>query len=429
MSRILRERKSVRAAYPITLPSLPRGTAPAEFKAHQPQDGPAYVQAARSRAARSIFQQSLDIRQGAGPTDIATYVNNRQEIGKNWSSLDVHSKRTVLLADHGVHLYAAGKVGPALMNELDELLAKSAEARREYAAFLRRDRSIDVGKSNTLQGLQASLLFLEEARVELAHAALDDGAVRHDVQVALETRHQLDLATAGATVKVLEKLMSSSALQAPRLVNNAMARRVRAPVRWADSAFEALSSLDRMGALVESRYQQGYLADASWHVQTRVIRLRCLCAEFTMTRALGLPKDNGSPTPEDIDTAYRDLMVTPQLRPGHVPLALQLAMWVAFIRGNSLPHLGAQMSVAMRDIAEIGQFDGRGNARVAIEDAAYQKLSTMIAGHGYNFGAMEIVDQGSPVGLLLDGHSAGAFGRWSTWVRGTRPAVERPETR
>ncbi|WP_137772017.1 MULTISPECIES: hypothetical protein [unclassified Microbacterium] len=416
MSRILRERMSVWGAYPRAAPALLKKEG-ASFKEHQPQDGPPFVQAARSREARSLFQQSLDIRQGAGVTDIDTYSRNRAKLDDVLSSLDLHSRRTILLADHGVHLYAAGKVGPSLSSVLDAQLQESSKARVEYAVFLMRDRSIEIGKSNTLSALQASLVFLDEARHELRHAVLDDGTSRREYQVELETRHQLDLATAGSTVKVLEQIMSNSRLQKPGSVNQAIVRRVRAPMQWADAALGALSELDKMGALVESRYRDGYLADASWHVQTRVIRLRCMCAEFTMQRALGLPAHDNSPTPEGIDIAYRDLVTTKQLTENNLPLVLQLTQWVAFLRGNSLPDVGASIAIALRKVEELSQFSPAGNARVAIDDVGYQKLSRRIKDASYDFGGLDRIDRASPVGTLFEAHSGGYFGRWLTWAK------------
>jgi len=386
---------------------------------------PAIVDGANP-AVRNLFQSSLDIRKGGDAGAVDTYIRERKAIGEQWKGLSLDNRHSVLFADHGVHFYVAGKTEPAFaerVGDLDELLTHSSEGHDAYRAFVHRDRSITAAKSNSLSGLERSVALLYKARQELDRArSFVVAGFDRDI---FETRHQLDLLTAGTEVKISEKVMSDARLQQPQEGGRALIARVRSPLRWANSAYATLGVLETAGLLVPAaqRYANRHLADASWNVQTRIIRLRCLCAEYTLIGALELQSER-SATLDDIDVAYRDLVTTADLRLGDVPLVLQLVLWAAMLNNNSLPHVEGQLAVALRDIQELSDFLPQsvpGDPRIAIREEHYLRLTEIIGKHHYNCGAIERVDPGSRVGVFLNSQSSGQFGVWRRGMDTGRP--------
>lgn len=373
---------------------------------------PEYVVRAPA-AARDIFDFATKVRQAVSIPTLREYVRLRRAL--DWDALDVRGRRTVLLADQSAHLDAVNAGDPRLLSDIDQLLRQSSIARVAYAAFVERDHAMSSGKADGFAGLTRSLAQAGEGvRLldRIARAGEDT-----DPRAHLEATQQMDLALAGATVKLAEYMMRepSTAVDPDRAT-----RRTAGSLRWSLATLGSLAQLEKEEALDDKRYDQGYLADRNWRVLPQVMRLRSLCAAYTLSHAHETADRGRTVTIEMIDMAYTRLVTTQEITAVHVPQVLQLALWHSFLTQGRLPLPTSGMSVVLRRqdyiTDDVDPHGHPGAPHTYMDERRRKLITTWLLEKNWDTGAIERVAPQNPAWELLDRRSGGEYGRWRAWL-------------
>lgn len=385
---------------------------------------PDYVRLTRCPEARRIFDFAMKMRQAPGAGTLAEYIRLRQVL--DWDALDPRGKRTVLLADHSAHLDAVNQKNAGALGEIDQLMKQSLDARVEYEAFIQRDHAMAVGKSGTLRALENSLGQAAAGVAKVARLARSHETF--DVRAQLETEQQLDLAIAGSTVKLGEHMMTEPS---GRIDAAGASRHAAASLRWSAATLSLLEELERAGMLGAKRYEDGYLSQGAWHVQTHIIRLRCLCAAYTLSQAHGVRGARTLTTIEAIEAEYVQLVTLQEITAAQVPQILQLALWQSFLTGR-LPLPARSLSTQLRrsdyitdDV--VGDPSG-GIPHVHVDDRRRRLITLWLLDRSWDAGAVEKVARENPAWALLQKRSGGEFGRWRAWLADRREKLRDEKT-
>ncbi len=164
--------------------------------------------------------------------------------------------------------------------------------------------------------------------------------IRADRRQALETEHQLSLATTGLLVTMIEKQLSVPREQEWPIDSTAWAgfqQRCAAALKWSFHTRRLLSEVVKAagGSLPSVRIADGrYLSWAGWHGLTRQMHVRVLIAVVISQRLeLVGPRslDGASATLEELKQSYAELLLTEPLTPVASAHLVRQATWIALL--------------------------------------------------------------------------------------------------
>jgi hypothetical protein len=412
---------------------LQKGVAPKLTRKALPVD-PVFVSEAGPKA-RELFRASQDVRESTTRETVQRYIDLRRHVQESeaWGRLSIHDKRTVLLADHAVHLDAVKLQLPAVMGILDQFLETSSRARSEYAAFIERDVAMLAGKSNTRRGLEDSVAAARRGveQIESASFRADSqySPSQFNERAAMETTHQMSLALAGATVKVLEDLMEAPADEQATFSTALLLNRIRSAVRWSRATLSALDQLERAGYLGSTRYDDGFLAVAGWRVASKVIRHRILCASFALVEAFDLRDQLAFPRVLDLEVAYVEMITEPAVVEGNIPTIVQGALLHSFLTHGELPFPGRIAPAAKRSDYLTMDVDSAAFRHPRVQWGVGRRMRATIANSeaDYDYGVVGRVPLSSRTARTLNALSGGGYSEWRRFVEVRQIQRDQPE--
>jgi len=290
---------------------------------------------------QQLFRAALAVRAKTDRQSVRDYIELRTRFDDKdeWDRLGIDDKRTVLFADQAVHLDAVKLELPAVMVILDHFLVESSKARAEYGSYLARDEAMLRGKSNTRRGLEESVAAALRGARQIDGVKQRAGSLYATTlfseRAALETEQQMNLAMSGVAVKVLEALMEAPAHEQDEMSERLILNRIAAAMRWSAATLASLTQLEENGWLGETRYSDGFLAEASWRGPSKMIRHRILIAAYALKSAFGLHDHAPQLSVLDLDVAYVRMVTEPKT--SAVTQVVQGMLLHSFVTAGAIP--------------------------------------------------------------------------------------------
>jgi hypothetical protein len=237
-----------------------------------------------------------------------------------------------------------------------------------------------------------------------------------------ESANQLALAGAGVQTRWLEYLLRHVPPRSPTAAADAG---VVGVLNFAGYAYTQLCALakDELPGTIQEARREHRLASNSWHIQTRIIRIRAALAARTAINA-GLCSKGLLDTRTDIERelvsrdglelAFRELICRDELQPDNMLDVVRLALWMAFLHGMEIPLCPdvAPAYVSARDILDDDPYGMSpwNDHRFIDPYEASRWLTTY--GEGHDAGWLSQSGSGTAAAIYLDKTSGNRYRQW-----------------
>jgi len=345
---------------------------------------------------------------------VREYVELRHEIQDHLASYSDAYARVIVQADQSVSHDSMDAMDEEGFYAVDRLRVAATRTGplNSYGAMTWRDRGVLASKKTDLS---AATRITDRGIEELLAI---DPSDRGDGHAFLESLHQHFLSNAGTAVKIVETLMRD----VPRKLS--MRRSVRVYEQWsqtaidhASRAFSALGQLDGPNArLPTARHADGFIASRDWWIQTRIMYLRALLGAHTLLSAVDSEAAEDGGTGLGIMRAlYSEIGSDPRLRRPRTNTFTQLAIWLAFVDGMSVPYV-ENPSQGLSDVPFLTLSHNEGRAgldRVQIDEERLMRAHFWFDNAtGWDRGPLAQVERRSQTAHFLRTKTDGLFDLW-----------------